>query len=95
MDADHGGGLTQSYFDINRNGSATDETFIPNGGTAKVISSIDFGVGTIGLSGTTGDNVIVQGSGVNTGQNSNNTADVGTKKFTKVSRRISWREIVK
>ena len=95
MDAYHGGSLTQSYFDINRNGSATDETFIPNGGTAKVISSIDFGVGTIGQSGTTGDNVIVQGSGVNTGQNSNNTADVGTKKFTKVSRRISWREIVK
>lgn len=95
MDAYHGGSLTQSYFDINRNGSATDETFIPTGGAAKVISSIDFGVGTIGQSGTTGDNVIVQGSGVNTGQNSNNTADVGTKKFTKVSRRISWREIVK
>jgi hypothetical protein len=32
---------------------------------------------------------------VNTGKTSDNTADVGTKKFTKVSRRISWREIVK
>ena len=94
MDAYHGGGLSSSYFDINRNGNTTDETFTYSG-MSKTVGSIDFGVGTIGQAGYTGDNVVVQGSGVNTSKTSDNTADVGTKKFTKVSRRISWREIVK
>lgn len=94
MDAYHGGGLSSSYFDINRNGNTTDETFTSSG-VSKTVGSIDFGVGTIGQAGYTGDNVVVQGSGVNTSKTSDNTADVGTKKFTKVSRRISWREIVK
>jgi type IV pilus assembly protein PilY1 len=91
MDAYHGGGLSDSYFDINRSGVTSDETF--SSGT-KTVGSIDFGVGTIGQAGFTGDNVIVQGSGVNTGTTTDNTADVGTKKYTKTSRRVSWREIV-
>jgi len=62
FDAYHGGSLVgTSYFDINRNGSSTDEK--PNL-VNKFITSIDFGIGAIGQAGFAGSNVIVQGSGV-------------------------------
>ena len=92
MDAYRGGGLTESYFDINRNGSYSDEVL----GNRDVIGSIDFSTGGIGQAGFLGSNIIVQGSGTDlTNANNGNTADVGIKSITKVSRRISWREIVK
>jgi type IV pilus assembly protein PilY1 len=92
MDAYRGGGLTESYFDINRNGSYSDEVLV-NG---NVIGSIDFSTGGIGQAGFLGNNVVVQGSGTDlTNANNGNSADVGTKSITKGSRRISWREIVK
>jgi type IV pilus assembly protein PilY1 len=95
MDAYHGGGLTQSYVDLRRNGNFADDTFT-SGASTKVIGSIDFGLGGIGQSGFSGNNLIIQGSGSSGGGGaSGNIADAGTKKFTKVSRRISWREIVK
>jgi len=93
MDAYSGGGLPNSYFDINRNGKS-DETFTDSGGIVRQVGSIDFGIGAIGDAGFTGSNVIVQGSGANTTKTSDNTADVGTLTFTKTSRRTSWREII-
>ena len=87
MDAYHGGGLTESYFDINRNRSSFDETFAGANGAEKVISSVDFGIGNIGQGGFPGDNVVVQGTG--------GPGDTGTKGGKTSSSRISWREIVK
>lgn len=92
MDAYHGGGLTESYFDINRNGRYSDEVL----GNGNTIGSIDFSTGSIGQAGFLGSNVIVQGGGTDlTNANNGNTADVGTKSSTTSSRRVSWREIVK
>ena len=92
MDAYHGGGLTESYFDINRNGSYSDEVL----GNGNVIGSIDFSTGSIGQAGFLGSNAVVQGGGTDlTNANNGNTADVGTKSSTTSSRRVSWREIVK
>ena len=88
MDAYHGGSLSVSYFDINRDGKH-DETF---GAGNKQVSSIDFGIGEIGKAGFTGANVIVQGSGPSTG-GVPNTGDVGLFDTTIISRRTSWREI--
>ena len=90
MDAYRGGGLSVSYFDINRDGQRN-ETFTA-GATTQQISSIDFGIGEIGKAGFTGANVIVQGSGPQTG-GAPNTADVGLLGSPIVSRRTSWREI--
>jgi len=92
MDAYHGGGLTESYFDINRNGSYSDEVL----GNGNAIGSIDFSTGSIGQAGFLGSNAVVQGGGTDlTNANNGNTADVGTKSSTTSSRRVSWREIVK
>ena len=90
MDAYHGGSLSVSYFDINRDGKRN-ETF-GTAGNLQQISSIDFAIGEIGKAGFSGANVIVQGSGPSTG-GVPNTADVGLLGSTDVSRRTSWREI--
>jgi Tfp pilus tip-associated adhesin PilY1 len=89
MDAYHGGGLLESYFDINRNRSFADETFVGAGGTRKVISSIDFGHGNIGQGSFSGPNVMAQGS------KDVNPDDLHIPDASRPSRRISWREIVK
>ena len=87
MDAYHGGGLTESYFDINRDRSFSDETFTGANSEDKVISSVDLGIGNIGQGGFPGDNVVVQGG--------EGPGDSGTKGSKTSSSRISWREIVK
>lgn len=93
MDAYHGGGLVESYVDLNRNGSFADETFNNNG--AKVISSVDFGIGVLGQASFSGNNVLLHGSAVNATTGSDR-ADAATKSFNnRKLRRISWREIVK
>jgi hypothetical protein len=86
MDAYSGGGLTESYFDINRDRSHADEKFTVNG-VDKIISSIDFGSGNIGGGGFPSDNVVVQGT--------ERPDDTSTKASKIGSSRISWREIVK
>lgn len=86
MDAYYGGGLTESYFDINRNRSHADEKFTVNG-VDKIISSIDFGSGNIGGGGFPDDNVVVQGT--------EREDDTKTKSNKIRSSRISWREVVK
>ena len=93
MDAYHGGSLplTDTYFDINRNGSGDELETVS--GKQRAISSIDFGIGAIGQAGFTGNNVIVQGSGPNPAKATDNIADVGTRKLLPFSRRTSWREI--
>ena len=89
FDAYHGGGLNgTSYFDINRNGSFDDEKL-----GALPITSIDFGIGSIGQAGFSGNNVIVQGSGPSPTRATDSFGDVGLKGSPRVSRRISWREI--
>jgi len=90
MDAYHGGGLLESYFDINRNRSFADETFVGAGGTRKVISSIDFGHGNIGQGSFPGPNILVQNS-----TEPDKPDNPGIKVDGRPSRRISWREIVK
>ena len=87
MDAYGGGGLTESYFDINRNRQFSDETFKGQNGADNIISSIDFGIGNIGQGGFPGNNVVVQGA---KGPDSTSTKGGKLK-----SSRISWREIVK
>ena len=96
LDAYRGGGLTTSFFDINRNRDFADEKL---NGTA--IGSIDFGIGNIGQASFPGNNVVVQGNKarsdeqVNGGTPGGGNGDGGTQVSTKSSRRISWREIVK
>ncbi len=92
MDAYHGGALTDSFFDLNRNGSTQDEKFTV-GNTPKSISSVDFGVGAIGQAIFSGDNIVVQGASGRAEKQ--NLVDTGTKKSSQVSRRISWREVVR
>ena len=93
MDAFHGGGLSESYLDLNRNGSFTDETYNNNG--AKVIGSVNFGIGVLGQASFSGNNVLVHGSAVNATTGSDK-ADAATRRFiSRIMRRISWREIVK
>jgi hypothetical protein len=87
MDAYGGGGLTESYFDINRNRQFSDETFKDQNGADKIISSIDFGIGNIGQGGFPGNNAVVQGA--------KGPGSTGTKGGKITSSRISWREIVK
>jgi len=89
MDAYHGGGLAESFFDINRDG-LFNEVF---GTTGNVVSSIDFGIGNIGQAGFTGNNLIVQGAGINLNPTTDNLADVAVKGVATVSRRTGWREI--
>ena len=79
--------MTESYFDINRNRSFSDETFTGANSEDKVISSVDLGIGNIGQGGFPGDNVVVQGG--------EGPGDSGTKGSKTSSSRISWREIVK
>jgi type IV pilus assembly protein PilY1 len=86
MDAYSGGGLTESYFDINRNRKHNDEKFTVNG-VDKIISSIDFGSGNIGGGGFPDDNVVVQGT--------EREDDTKTQSNKIRSSRISWREVVK
>jgi type IV pilus assembly protein PilY1 len=102
LDAYSGGGLITSYFDIDRDRSFDNERL---GGLA--IGSVDFRIGNIGQASFPGDNVVVQGnkerpdplpSGGSPGAGGspgNDNGDGRTGGSTKVSRRISWREIVK
>lgn len=96
LDAYRGGGLTTSFFDINRNRNFGDEKL--NG---VAIGSIDFGIGNIGQASFPGNNVVVQGDKARSGEQANGgtpgsgNGDSGTQGSTKSSRRISWREIVK
>jgi len=102
LDAYSGGGLTTSYFDIDRDRSFDNERL---GGQA--IGSVDFRIGNIGQASFPGNNVVVQGnkersdsppSGGSPGSGSMPEGDKGdtrTQGSSKVSRRISWREIVK
>jgi len=97
MNAYRGGAFIGSdgggYFDVNRNRSFTDEKI----GTA-IISSIDFGIGNIGQASFPGNNAVVQGDSERAGSSSapgSSNGETGTRGGINVSRRISWREIVK
>lgn len=92
IDAYHGGSLTDSFFDINGNGRTNDEIFSV-GGSNKVISSVDFKSGALGQAIFYGNTVVAQGV-FNTSEKPN-LVDAGVKKSGQISRRVSWREIVK
>ncbi|MDH4483074.1 MAG: PilC/PilY family type IV pilus protein [Rhodoferax sp.] len=99
MDAFRGGGLPTSYFDMNRD-RAFDNNDKLNG---LAVGSINFGIGNIGQASFPGNNVVVQGNKEKSDEQgsggasapSDNKGDKGTEASGQVSRRISWREIVK
>ena len=92
MDAYRGGGLADSFFDINGNGRTNDEIFSVSN-SDKVISSVDFKSGALGQAIFYGNTVVAQGV-FNSGEKPN-LVDAGVKKSSQISRRVSWREIVK
>jgi hypothetical protein len=100
MDAFRGGGLLTSYFDMNRDRAFDNKDKLDG---LAVVGSINFGIGNIGQASFPGNNVVVQGNKQKSeGQGSggapapgDNKGDKGTEGSGQVSRRISWREIVK